>query len=105
MDGPLDPTLNAAPPVTPAIPGTAPLSPTPAQQAEFEENRKRIAAALQMQGQMGRKTPMGQFGNMALQAWNMARKMPQQMAPPTAQGSIDAVPTSLGPISDIGTLG
>ncbi len=96
MDGLLDPTLSAAPVAQTVGPGVATLPPTAAQQAEFEENRKRIAAALQLQGQMGKKSPMGQFGNMALQAWNLARKMPERMAPPTAPGIVDAMPTPFG---------
>ncbi len=96
MDGLLDPTLSAAPVAQTVGPGVATLPPNAAQQAEFEENRKRIAAALQLQGQMGKKSPMGQFGNMALQAWNLARKMPERMAPPTAPGIVDAMPTPFG---------
>ena len=96
MDAMMDPTMSAAvPAVTPAA-NTPALLPTAEQRAEFEANRKRIAMALQMQGRMGKQTPMGQFGNMALQAWNMSRKMPERMAPPTAPGIADAVPTPFG---------
>lgn len=94
----MNPTAGGS--VPPAVPVAATdptaLLPTAEEQAEFEANRKRIAQALQMQRGMGRPNAMGQFANTALQAWNMARKMPQKMAPPTAPGVADAASTQFG---------
>lgn len=63
----IDPSL-VPPPVDPTA--TVPLDPA------FEDKRKRIAQALMMQRGMGKPTPMGNFANSALAAWNMARKNP-----------------------------
>ena len=54
--------------------------------AAFEAKRKMISLALMAQRGMGQPSAIGNFANSALQAWNMARKPPQQPMPTPDSG-------------------
>lgn len=70
---PMDPAMFSATDTSMATP----LAVDP--NTAFEAKRKVIAQALMAQRGMGKPSAMGNFANSALQAWNMARKPPQQL--------------------------
>lgn len=63
-----------------------PLAPDPtlAPVLDPEAQRRKVAMALQYARGLQKPSPIGDFANMALQMWNMKRRMPG--TPPPSQG-------------------